>query len=99
MRGEHFSPIAKKFLKKVRLAKIANIDGIIKSSVPNRIRHSTDTNSPQITGSLFFLFNHCSRRITTNIAVITNSIPSVEKNIKFPNTFITITPFREKMLP
>ncbi len=56
--------------------KIASIDGIIKLSAPNASKQANDKNSPSNELVWSFSLSHCSRKITTNIAVITKSSPS-----------------------
>lgn len=53
------------------------IVGTMKESGPKIIRHRTDIVCPTREEVCSFSFNHCSKKITTNIAVITKLIPEV----------------------
>lgn len=53
--------------------------GMRKESAPKNERHTAEAARPMSPVQCFFSFNHCSRKMTTNMAVMTNSMPSVSK--------------------
>ena len=68
----------------VRTAGITSIDGMMKLSAPNAVRQSRERARPRRELTWFFSVSHSSRKITTNMAVITKSSPSVSKWIREP---------------
>ena len=63
---------------------MASIDGMRKLSAPKISRQSSDSPRPSSAGVWLRSFSHYSRKITTNIAVITKLSPSVLKWISEP---------------
>ena len=61
------------------------MEGIIKLSCPNIIKHIIEHTSPIIAGLRFSLSFHCPINITTKRAVSTKSRPFVLKEIFEPN--------------
>src|SRR5699024_10382716 len=85
-------PLSSGLLSRVSTAVMASIAGMIKLSAPNAVRQSREIPSPSSELVCFFSFSHCSRKITTNMAVITNSSPSVSKWISDPKTPPSVAP-------
>ena len=63
---------------------IAAIVGIINESAPNMNRQMAEAPRPIYAEICRFSFSHCSRKMTTNIAVITKLMPSVLKRRREP---------------
>ena len=91
--GYHYiSRAPRGFRNRVRLNRMAIMAGIIKLSVPKTIRQTRESPSPRSAGTWFLSFIHCSMKITTNMAVMTKSSPSVLKWSREPKMAPRVAP-------
>ena len=83
------------FLRAERTARMASMDGMIKFSEPKARRHSTDRPRPSRALVWSFYLSHCSINMTTNMAVMTKSSPSVLKVMREPKIPPRVAPVNQ----
>lgn len=71
---------------------MASMAGSINPSAPKRRRHATERTAPKMALLWEASLRHCSKKITTNMAVITKSSPSVLMVRTPPNSPPSVAP-------